>query len=114
MFFSALLNKLHNIKASFYDTLEYLKTPFCPVPSALEGLPMAKKSRKTHRQNSNKPQLIIPEKMIDVAIPDISCHQTNRKPAQPGGLVQASKDEDGRPRTVYPSTRSMRSIRLIG
>ena len=40
MFFSALLNKLHNIKASFYDTLEYLKPPFPPVPSALEGLGM--------------------------------------------------------------------------
>ena len=35
IFFSALLNELQYIKVSFYDTLEYLKTRFCP---ALEGL----------------------------------------------------------------------------
>ena len=41
MIFSLLLSELHCIKALFYDTLEYLKTPFCPVPSALEGLLIA-------------------------------------------------------------------------
>ena len=48
--------------------------------------------------------------MIDVSIPDISFHQTNRKPAQPGGLVQVSTDEDGPPIHTINVIDSINSI----
>ena len=37
---STLPNELHYMKASFYSTLKHWNNPFCPVLSALEGLPI--------------------------------------------------------------------------
>ena len=40
-----ILNELHKIEAPFLATFRYLKIPFSPVPSALEGLTILRFTR---------------------------------------------------------------------